>query len=336
METPHKFDLSAVAKNLELPVEKVRSAVELLEAGNTIPFITRYRKEATGGLSERQLRDIKHEVTRQTSLSERKAFILKSIENQGKLSEELRKQIEAANQSRQIEDLYHPFKPRKTSLAETARQQGLEPLARDILEGHQPDIDLASRATDFVRVDRGLTSVDDVISGVQHILAERFSEHLQLRSQLRDIFWRDGTIKTELIPIVEPPVPENTPDSAAEPAGTEPTSQTPNESTETLAPNTPEDTSDGLTATTPEPETMDDTTSPENEEAAESNQETSETPSATTEPANEAVTVESSTPAEANPSESNEPPAATESMAPAENTETKKPKKKKKKKKKEG
>ena len=198
METSTKIDLETVAKILELPANKVSSAVKLLEAGNTIPFITRYRKDETGGLGERQLRDIKQEVARQTALAERKAFILKSIENQGKLTDRLQQQIDSANQSRQIEDLYRPFKPRKTSLAETARQQGLEPLARDILEGHQPDTDLASRAIDFVRVDKGLTSVDEVIRGVKHILAERFSEHLQLRSRLRNLIWQSGTIKTEL------------------------------------------------------------------------------------------------------------------------------------------
>lgn len=211
METstkPDSVDLASVAKNLDLPVEKVTSAVQLLEAGNTIPFVTRYRKDETGGLAERQLRDIKKEVARQTALAERKSVVLKAIENQGKLTDELRHQIERASQARQVEDLYHPYKPRKTSLAETARQQGLEPLARDILEGHQPDIDLASRATDFVRVDRGLTSVDEVIKGVKHILAERFSEHIQLRTQLRKLFWETGSIKTEAIASPEPEATE--------------------------------------------------------------------------------------------------------------------------------
>ena len=208
--TATNIDVAAVAKNLDLEADKVSSAIRLLESGNTIPFITRYRKDETGGLVEKQLRDIKKEVVRLTALAERKSFVLKAIENQGKLTDPLRQQIERANQSRQVEDLYHPFKPRKTSLAETARQQGLEPLARDILEGHQPDIDLASRATDFVRVDKGLNSVDEVITGVKHILAERFCEHLQLRTQLRKLYWETGKVKTELVAApAEPAAKEN-------------------------------------------------------------------------------------------------------------------------------
>ena len=214
MQNATKIDLESVAKTLQLPLEKVQSAVELLEAGNTIPFITRYRKDESGGLGERQLRDIKSEVARQSAIAERRNFVLNAIENQGALTDELRQQLERASQSRQIEDLYRPFKPRKTSLAETARQQGLEPLARDILEGHQPDIDLASRATDFVRVDKGLTSVDEVIKGVQHILAERFGEHLQLRSQLRNLFWQSGKITTTLIQDVSSDSTPNQPSSS--------------------------------------------------------------------------------------------------------------------------
>jgi uncharacterized protein len=197
MEIPTTIDLQSVAKNLDLPANKVSAVVELLEAGNTIPFITRYRKDETGGLGERQVRDIRQEVSRQTALAERKSFVLKTIDSQGQLTDSLREQIEKAEQARQVENLYFPFKPRKSTLAETARQQGLEPLARDILEGHQPEIDLASRAIDFVRVDKGLSSVDDVIRGVKHILAERFSEDLTLREELRKRLWQSGKICTE-------------------------------------------------------------------------------------------------------------------------------------------
>ena len=334
METPHKFDLATVAKNLELPAEKVRSAVELLEAGNTIPFITRYRKEATGGLSERQLRDIKQEVTRQTALAERRNFVLKSIENQGKLSDELREQIEKAAQSRQIEDLYHPFKPRKTSLAETARQQGLEPLARDILEGHQPDIDLASRATDFVRVDRGLTSVDDVISGVQHILAERFSEHLQLRAQLREIFWNAATIKTELVPIVEPPAPEITSDNIEKAADAENAPATEKESLETASCDNPAGASDADQETKPDSNTTVATTDLGNAEIGQVAESGENPPAETTEETELTKTTETNSPAENQTADAQEPTTASETLPPDTTAEPKKPKKKKKKKKK--
>ena len=348
METSTKFDLETVAKNLELPANKVRSAVDLLEAGNTIPFITRYRKDETGGLSERQLRDIKQEVARQTSLAERKAVVLKAIENQAKLTDALREQIEAANQARQIEDLYHPFKPRKTSLAETARQQGLEPLARDILEGLQPDVDLASRATDFVRVDKGLTSVDDVITGVQHILAERFSEHLQLRSQLRDIFWRDGKIKTELIPVVEPPAEKKPVAKETETVVTEATQ--PSEETP-IEPATVAETAPATAEQAPQPDPVEnepesapavDPTDLKTEPVASAPDvpgaaETEPTPtpaSDETAATTPAVTVETGAPSEATEEVTTEQKTATMAAANPTDKPTDKPKKKRKKKKK--
>ena len=135
-------DLNLVAQNLSLTEAQVRAAAELLEQGNTIPFITRYRSDATSGLIERQLLEIRSEISRLTALAERKAIILKSIENQDTLTDDLRQRIESATQSRALEDLYLPYKPRKQSLAVAARQQGLEPLARDILEARTTEVDL--------------------------------------------------------------------------------------------------------------------------------------------------------------------------------------------------
>ena len=203
-------NVALISKNLDIQEPQVTAAVNLLEAGNTIHFITRYRKDETGGLGESKLRSIRQEMARLSALNERKAHIVQSLENQGKLTADLKSQIEQANQSRKLEDLFLPFKPKKTSLAETARQQGLDPLARDIMDGHNPEIDLASRATEFVRVDKGLSTVDEVIVGVKYILAERFSENLKLRKQLRKLFWDQGELQTELIPLPEPkqPAPE--------------------------------------------------------------------------------------------------------------------------------
>ncbi len=223
--TPSIYPLSR--RNLELPESQVRAAAGLLHQGNTIPFITRYRRDATSGLNERQLLNIQEEISRLTALAERKSIILKSIENQDKLSDTLRQQIEQATQSRQLEDLYLPFKPRKPSLATTARQQGLEPLARDILEARTNEIDLPTRAAEFVRVDRGLSTVDEVFAGVKHILAERFSEHLKLRRALRKLFWETGTVETRLIepkPAISPAneKPGSSKSAAIRPAGEPP------------------------------------------------------------------------------------------------------------------
>jgi len=198
-DDPLKVDLAIVARDLKLPPEKIEKTVELLDAGNTIPFITRFRKDLTGSLNEQQILAIKQRVTQLRALAERKSFVLKSIESQGKLTDELKTQINKSSTSRRLEDLYLPFKPKKQSRASLARQQGLEPLAEDIFSGASPDIDLATRSTEFVRVDKGLTSVDDVIKGVGDLLAERFSENDEVRDSLRKIMWNEGKLESQLI-----------------------------------------------------------------------------------------------------------------------------------------
>lgn len=192
-------DLDRVAKSLSISLQQVAAVASLLEQGNTVAFIARYRSDATGGLQERHLQDIRNELARFAALDERKAIILKSIESQEALTDELRSQIESANNSKRLEDLYLPFKPRKQSLATIARQQGLEPLARDIFEARTSEVDLPTRAAEFVRVDRGLNSVDEVFRGVRYLLAERFSEHQGLRKILRKLFWDQGSIEARLV-----------------------------------------------------------------------------------------------------------------------------------------
>ncbi len=204
MDKTFNVDLTVVAENLNLPLEQIQSAVELLEQGNTIPFIARYRRDETRNLAERSLRAIKDEVARLRGLAERKSIILKSIESQGQLTDKLRKEIESTHQSRRLEDLYLPFKPKKQSLAATARQQGLEPLARDVLEDQTSDVDLATRATEFVRIDKGLNNIDEVIDGVKHLLAERFAERIKLRKELRKLYLDHAVIKTQFVDATAP------------------------------------------------------------------------------------------------------------------------------------
>ncbi|MEM9413063.1 MAG: Tex-like N-terminal domain-containing protein, partial [Planctomycetota bacterium] len=194
------IDLAAIGRELKKPVENIESAVKLLDEGNTIPFVTRFRKDQTGGLTEEQLATIKTSVAKLRALAERKAFISKSIESQGKLNEGLSEQIDKAGSSRELEDIYLPFKAKKQTLATVARQNGLEPLALDVFEGREPEKDLASRATDFVRVDKDLNSVDEVIAGVGYILAEKFSDHSELRNELRSIMSK-GKLTTKLIEV---------------------------------------------------------------------------------------------------------------------------------------
>lgn len=185
-------DLQPIATALKLSSDQVEKTIQLLDAGNTIPFITRFRKDETGGLRASQIQSIQFAINKQRALAERKAFVIKSIDSQGKLDDALKAKIEETSSSREIEDLYLPFKPKQQSLALTARQQGLEPLANDVFQGDRPDVDLATRATEFVRVDRGLNTVDEVIAGVGHILSERISEKAELRDELRKIIWETG------------------------------------------------------------------------------------------------------------------------------------------------
>src|SRR5258707_6491194 len=126
---PSRLDLSRIAQDLQIRKVQVENAVQLLDEGNTIPFITRYRKERTGGLNEDVLRMIQARVTFLRQLAERRSTILRSIEGQNKLTDDLKQAILAADSVKRLEDLYLPYKPKRRSLASAARERGLEPLA---------------------------------------------------------------------------------------------------------------------------------------------------------------------------------------------------------------
>jgi protein Tex len=195
------IDLAPVAHGLSLPLAQVESAVRLLDAGNTVPFITRYRKDQTGGLDEEQIRHIHDRVSRMRALVDRKQTILRSIEGQGKLTPELAHAIEVADSIKRLEDLYLPFKPKKQTLATLARERKLEPLATEILLASPQAANLDQRAADFVDPDRQVNNIADVLLGVGHILAEDFSERADLRGRLRKIVKRSGQLvsaKTEI------------------------------------------------------------------------------------------------------------------------------------------
>ncbi|MHC4398412.1 MAG: Tex-like N-terminal domain-containing protein [Planctomycetota bacterium] len=194
MGDPVTINLQHVARGLGLPLGQVQAVVELLDEGNTVPFITRYRKDQTGGLDEEQIRQIQDRLTKNRLLAERKQTILRSIESQGKLTEKLSKQIRAAGTTKRLEDLYLPFRPKKQTLATVARSRGLEPLAAEILAAEPGSSDLDSRAADFANADRQVPTAADALLGAGHILAEQFSERADLRQRLRDIIHRSGKL----------------------------------------------------------------------------------------------------------------------------------------------
>ena len=188
------IDLSQVARELGLNPASVQHTVELLDDGNTVPFITRYRKELTGALDEEQIRRIRENVVKMRALAERKATVLKSIQSQDKLTPSLSEQILAADSAKRLEDLYLPFKPKKQTLATVARQRGLEPLAREVVDADPAATELTQRAAAFISVENGLGSEEDVLSGVGHIIAESFSERANVRGRLRKILHRTGKL----------------------------------------------------------------------------------------------------------------------------------------------
>lgn len=194
MDEPPSIDLARLTKELGHRVEQVENVVALLDAGNTIPFITRYRKEKTGNLDEEQLRTIESRVRLLRQLKERAAAILRLIEAQGKLTPELKAEIESAETLKRLEDLYLPFKPKRQSRASAARERGLEPLAARIWSGDPELLDLNVAAAPFVNPEKDLPGTVEVLQGAADILAENISEEAALRELCRQLSWKTGKL----------------------------------------------------------------------------------------------------------------------------------------------
>lgn len=183
-----------VAANLNLPANKVRATVALLASGATVPFISRYRKEVTGGLDEVAIRDIEVELQRLTALDERRLTIIGTIEQQGRMTDELRRALEEAATPTALEDLYLPYRPRRRTRATVARERGLEPLAKMIMAGADPGA-VASR---FVRGE--VASPDEALAGASDIIAEWAAESPRLRSALRSRYRREAAFTASIVP----------------------------------------------------------------------------------------------------------------------------------------
>jgi uncharacterized protein len=190
------LDLSRIAQDLQIRKLQVESVVQLLDEGNTVPFITRYRKERTGGLNEDLIRIIQHRVAAVRSLADRKQTILRTIENQGKLTEDLRAAILAADNPKRLEDLYLPYKPKKRSPATIARERGLEPLALSIWNRDPAVANLVELLPTLVNPEKELNTADDVLQGVVHILAEQIAETADIRAAVRAVLWETGKLCT--------------------------------------------------------------------------------------------------------------------------------------------
>lgn len=189
-----RVDLARVAVELRLRPEQVAHTMQLLDEGNTVPFITRYRKERTGNLNEEQIRAVQERVLSLRQLAERAADILRLIEAQGKLTPELRAEIERADSLKRLEDLYLPFRPKRRSRATIAREKGLEPLADQIWNQSVTDLSLREAAAGFVRPDLELPDVDAALTGAADILAEKISDDADLRERCRTVARQTGRL----------------------------------------------------------------------------------------------------------------------------------------------
>ena len=163
-----------IAAELGVGVAQVVAAVELLGEGSTVPFIARYRKEKTGGLDDTQLRKLEERLGYLRELEDRRATVLKSIEEQGKLTPELARSIDDAATKVELEDLYAPFKPKRRTKAQIAREAGLEPLADALLKN--PALVPEAEAAKFVAADKGIADAKAALEGARHILIERIGE----------------------------------------------------------------------------------------------------------------------------------------------------------------
>jgi len=193
--------IAQIAQELRVQDRQVEAAVALLDGGATVPFIARYRKEATGGLDDAQLRELEVRLSYLRELTERRAAILKSIEEQGKLTPELRAAIEAAPTKQELEDLYLPYKPKRRTKGQIAREAGIEPLADKLFA--DPSLDPAVEAQAFVlpqKTEAGddFTTVAAVLDGVRDILSERWAEDAALVQSLREWLWAEGLFTSKL------------------------------------------------------------------------------------------------------------------------------------------
>jgi uncharacterized protein len=199
--TSHLKIVQLIAQELGARPQQVEAAVALLDEGATVPFIARYRKEATDNLDDTQLRTLEERLLYLRELEERRAAVLASIDEQGKLTDELRRAIEAATTKQVVEDLYLPYKPKRRTKAQIAREAGLEPLA-DALFG-DPTLDPQAEAAKYVNgkpaAESGVPDIKAALDGARDILAERFAETAELLAKLRALMWDQGIVKSKVV-----------------------------------------------------------------------------------------------------------------------------------------
>ncbi|MDQ5888613.1 MAG: protein Tex, partial [Pseudomonadota bacterium] len=186
-----------IADELSVREAQVAAAIQLLDEGATVPFIARYRKEVTGGLDDTQLRNLEERLRYLRELEDRREVILKSIEEQGKLTPELRNDILNADNKTLLEDLYLPYKPKRRTKAQIAREAGLAPLAEALLA--DPTLNPESEAAKYIDAEKGVADVKAALDGTRQILMEQFAENAAVLGRLRDHLWAHGVVYSSVV-----------------------------------------------------------------------------------------------------------------------------------------
>lgn len=188
--------LQQIAVDTKVKPHQAEAVIKLLEEGNTVPFIARYRKEVTGSLDEVQIKAIEDRYHYIQQLEQRKEEVIRLIDEQGKLTEELAAEIQKATILQRVEDLYRPYKQKRRTKATIAKEKGLEPLASLLLEFKKEDVE--QLAKDFIDEEKGVTSAEDALTGAKDILAEMFADDAAVRDKIRKLSWQEGRITTSV------------------------------------------------------------------------------------------------------------------------------------------
>src|SRR5699024_6059506 len=192
----HDQELMWVSQEVNIHENIVHKVIHLIDEGNTVPFIARYRKEVTGGLDEVQIKAIQDQWQYAVNLKERKEEVIRLIDEQGKLTSELKKQIKEATQLQQVEDLYRPYKQKRRTRATMAKEKGLEPLATRIWQHEQLNVE--KEANDFLSEELDLHTIEDVLAGVNDIIAEWVSDDATYREFIREETFKRGIVQSEV------------------------------------------------------------------------------------------------------------------------------------------
>ncbi|WLS92599.1 Tex-like N-terminal domain-containing protein [Gilliamella apicola] len=186
-----------IAGELTVKPEQVLAAIQLLDEGSTVPFIARYRKEVTGGLDDTQLRTLDNRLSYLRELEDRKQTILKSIEEQGKLTPELSQSIKQTLSKTELEDLYLPYKPKRRTRGQIAIEAGLEPLADNLWQN--PMLNPENEAEQYLNADKGIADTKSALDGARYILMERFAEDATLLAKVRHYLWNNAHLVSQVV-----------------------------------------------------------------------------------------------------------------------------------------